>query len=177
MVVGRSSLDRLLTVDLHVWRYGVNSLNDVILGAYFHITKPMGDTRVRSVLKWIRSYSYVTSALAYVCFGMFLYTSDSNTQSFAKDVVQSMIAPRAILSLLVSALSKYLYTTLTGFDYIINEIAGQRKYERELAEKPSLIASLFSQRQQAQTLNDLSENRNYRLDELSKMSDGLVGRQ
>lgn len=99
-----------------------------IVGTVTHVTSPMDDGQMKQVLGWISLYSSLVTLVAYaLLYYYFFHTEDS--AGYITRQLRALFDARAIASLAMSTLSKYLFTTLAGVDWMIGEVSSQRSFE------------------------------------------------
>jgi hypothetical protein len=99
-------------------------------GLHFNVTKPMTDHKMRQVLTWMNYYIIMYTSVAYSCIVYWLFFTDA--RQLIENALKEFKNPQLALAILFSILSKYLYTTLMGVDFMVREIAEQRRWETYL---------------------------------------------
>jgi len=102
-----------------------------VLGLHFNVTKPMTDHKMKQVLTWMNYYIIMYTSVAYLCIVYWLFFTDA--RQLIEEALKEFKNPQLALSILFSILSKYLYTTLVGVDFMVHEISEQRRWEQYLA--------------------------------------------
>jgi len=141
-----------------------------VLGVHFNVTKPMTDHKMKQVLTWMNYYIVMYTAVAYLCIVYWLFFTDA--RKLIEEAIKEFKNPQLALAILFSIISKYLYTTLMGVDFMVHEIAEQRRWETYL--ETGVMPLAESRRQ---LLGDearkgvklLMEERTSRLDELARV--------
>jgi len=105
----------------------------VLLGQVYGITRPMDDASNRRMMNGMAYLNMaLLAAAAFLC-SYFTFGQDGDHRALAKRGIDEFLSgPGAIFNLFVSTASKYLITTLAGVDFMTNEIAEQREFEKFL---------------------------------------------
>lgn len=91
----------------------------------------MTDHKMRQVLTWMNYYIIMYTSVAYTCIVYWLFFTDA--RELIENALKEFKNPQLALAILFSILSKYLYTTLMGVDFMVREIADQRRWESYLS--------------------------------------------
>mmetsp|Transcript_28267 Transcript_28267/g.83015 ORF Transcript_28267/g.83015 Transcript_28267/m.83015 type:complete len:668 (-) Transcript_28267:100-2103(-) len=143
-----------------------------VLGVHFNVTKPMTDHKMRQVLTWMNYYIIMYTSVAYCCIVYWLFFTDA--RKLIEEALKEFKNPQLALSILFSILSKYLYTTLMGVDFMVHEIAEQRRWESYLETGVKPFGGGFQKHlnlsdEAREGVRRLMKERSARLDELARV--------
>uniref|UniRef100_A0A7R9UPC8 Uncharacterized protein n=1 Tax=Diacronema lutheri TaxID=2081491 RepID=A0A7R9UPC8_DIALT len=141
-----------------------------VLGLHFNVTKPMTDHKMRQVLTWMNYYIIMYTSVAYSCIVYFIFFTDA--RELIENALKEFKNPQLALAILFSILSKYLYTTLMGVDFMVHEIAEQRRWETYLSTGVMPFADvrkLHMSDEARDGVKRLMYERTARLDELARI--------
>jgi len=129
----------------------------------------MTDHKMRQVLTWMNYYIIMYTSVAYVCIVYWLFFTDA--RQLIEEALKEFKNPQLALSILFSILSKYLYTTLMGVDFMVHEIAEQRRWESylETGVKPFGARRMNLSDDAREGVKRLMMERQHRLDELARV--------
>jgi hypothetical protein len=85
-----------------------------IVGSLKHVTKPMSERQVISVMYWIGLYSNLSNAVALVAVLYYYYHEQKSDMYNIIAQFDGFNSFKFVLELVVSTLSKYLFTTIAG---------------------------------------------------------------
>mmetsp|Transcript_16605 Transcript_16605/g.42389 ORF Transcript_16605/g.42389 Transcript_16605/m.42389 type:complete len:189 (+) Transcript_16605:2-568(+) len=141
-----------------------------VLGVHFNVTKPMTDHKMRQVLTWMNYYIIMYTSVAYSCIVYWLFFTDA--RQLIENALREFKNPQLVLAILFSILSKYLYTTIMGVDFMVHEIAEQRRWETYLTTGVMPFADpkqLYMAGEARDGVKRLMHERTIRLDELARI--------
>lgn len=139
-------------------------------GLHFNVTKPMTDHKMRQVLTWMNYYIIMYTSVAYSCIVYFIFFTDA--RELIENALKEFKNPQLALAILFSILSKYLYTTLMGVDFMVHEIAEQRRWETYLSTGVMPFADprqMYMSEEARDGVKRLMYERTARLDELARI--------
>jgi hypothetical protein len=96
----------------------------------------------------------------------------TDARKLIEEAIKEFKNPQLILSIMFSIISKYLYTTLMGVDFMVREIAEQRRWETYLSTGVMPFGTPLSQQMSdnvREGVRRLMKERTARLDELARM--------
>lgn len=141
-----------------------------VLGIHFNVTKPMTDHKMRQVLTWMNYYIIMYTSVAYTCIVYWIFFTSART--LIENALKQFKNPQLALAVLFSVLSKYLYTTLMGVDFMVHEIAEQRRWETYLSTGVMPYADpkkVYMSDEARDGVKRLMFERTARLDELARL--------
>ena len=102
-----------------------------VVGMWKRVTMPMTDEVMSSVLFWIQGYSTVLTSMAYAAllYGLLFGDLGPIVSRFADHGIDIVGRWPMLLHLGASAVSKMLFTSLAGFDFMLSLIVESRRSE------------------------------------------------
>ena len=98
-----------------------------VVGRALKVTKPMTDAKVLRVARWIGRYNVFACIVAYCLIAYFILFSEHKGP--IQESIDYLFSARPMIGLLVSTCSKWLYTTVAGVDFMLEEICSQREFD------------------------------------------------
>eukprot|EP01052_Picozoa_sp_SAG31_P040100 SAG31_NODE_5723_length_2359_cov_1.837168_2_plen_162_part_00 len=102
-----------------------------VVGTYKEVTMPMTDDMMSSVLFWIQGYSSILTVVAYAAliYGLLFVDLGPIISRFKDYDIDILGRWPMLLHLATSAISKMLFTSLAGFDFMLGLIVESRRCE------------------------------------------------